>query len=255
MKKTIQGVLGIALALTISDIAEGNMCAKRFDYYIPDYGKGWSFDVGGTYTWMAFTTPPTYSGSTGGVQGKITYQNPWDVFGQVRTYYNLGPLSSSLNNTRLYEWYLEVVGGYDFPLYKGWSVTPYAGLGFDFLYDDHSAYSTIASIQLRYSIYYAIVGIDAHYTWCNWMAGLQVDCLPTFNQYLRIKALPGEAWTLTNKTGAAVRAPVAFRYFRDFWVEVAPYYRFFPVGPSSILGLSNRNLNQWGFYLTFRFFL
>ena len=60
--------------------------------------EGWSLDVGGTYTWMSFTTPPTYSGSTGGIQGKITYQKPWAFFGQARSFYNLGTLSSSLNN-------------------------------------------------------------------------------------------------------------------------------------------------------------
>ena len=32
--------------------------------------QGWSVDVGGGYTWMSFSTPPTYSGSTGGILGK-----------------------------------------------------------------------------------------------------------------------------------------------------------------------------------------
>ena len=70
--------------------------------------EGWSFDLGGTYTWMSFTTPPTYSGSTGGILGKVTYQQPWAFFGQARSFYNLGTLSSSLNSTNLYEWTMEL---------------------------------------------------------------------------------------------------------------------------------------------------
>ena len=31
--------------------------------------QGWSFDIGGSFTWMSFLTPPTYSGPTGGILG------------------------------------------------------------------------------------------------------------------------------------------------------------------------------------------
>lgn len=217
--------------------------------------EGWSLDVGGTYTWMHFTTPPTYRGSTGGVQGKLTHQRPNYVFGQVRTFYNAGKLSSSLNKARDYEWYSEFVAGYSFKVLDNWTITPYAGMGLDFLHDNHTGYSTVAPIQLRYNLYYALIGFDAHYTWTNWMAGVQADCLPMFNQYLKIEGLPGAAWTLGNRTGAAARLPIAYRYAKNFWLELAPYYRFLPLGASGTLGLPERNLNQWGVFLTFRFFL
>lgn len=220
--------------------------------------KAWSIDVGGQYTWMAFTTPPTYSGSTGGVIGKLTYEMPWAFFGQARTVYNLGPLSSSLNSTRFYEWYLEVVGGYSFPLWKKWTLTPYVGVGFDFINDDRSAYSTVAAIQLRYQTYYALIGFDTHYTWKNWKLGAQFDCLPVFNQYLKIKTLSGEAWTLDDRVGFDARLPVSWRIpvtCPEIWLELAPYYRWLPIGDSDVLGLPHRNLNQWGAFLTFRFFI
>ena len=166
---------------------------KRASYPVCQKPQGWSLDLGGTYTWMSFTTPPTYSGSTGGVQGKVTYQKPWAFFGQARSFYNLGTLSSSLNHTNLNEWYMEFVGGYCFSALKNWSITPYAGLGIDFLHDYHHGYSSIDPIKLRYNIYYAVAGLDTHYTWRDWMLGLQVDCLPSFNQYLNIKSLPEAA--------------------------------------------------------------
>ncbi|HUD02314.1 MAG TPA: hypothetical protein VMR37_08285 [Rhabdochlamydiaceae bacterium] len=217
--------------------------------------QGWSFDIGGDYTWMSFSTPPTYSGSTGGVLGKITYEQPKAFFGQARSIYNLGPLSSSLNKTGFHEWYSEFVGGYCFSPTKNWMITPYAGLGLDFLSDHHRGYSFTPPIHLNYKIYYAVAGLKTHYTWRNWMLGLQVDCLPTFNQYIRIKGLPEAAWILKNRTGVAVQLPVAFRYVMNFWLEFAPYYRFLPIGASDVLGLSHRNLNQWGAFVTFRFFL
>ena len=34
---------------------------------------------------MSCSTPPTYSGSTGGVLGKVTYQVPDSFFGQARS--------------------------------------------------------------------------------------------------------------------------------------------------------------------------
>ena len=222
-----------------------------------DRYNAWSIDVGGQYTWMSFTTPPTFKGNTGGVIGKLTYEKPWDFFGQLRTIYNLGPLKSSVNRSRFNEWYLELAGGYCFPLWRKWTFTPYVGVGFDYIHDNHSAYSTVSSIQLRYQTYYAIAGFDTHYTWKYWKLGAQFDCLPIFNQYLKIKTLTGEAWTMDRRVGFDGRLPIAWKIPVDteIWLELAPYYRFFPIGDSDVLGLPNRNLNQWGAFFTFRFFM
>jgi hypothetical protein len=217
--------------------------------------QGWSFGVGGTYTWMSFSSPPTFSGSTGGVFGKITYQMPDFFFGQARTYYNIGPLSSSINDTSFQESYSEFVAGYSVTAGKNWTITPYAGLGFDFLFDNRPRYGTTFPIDLKYTIYYAVAGVETHYVWTDWTLGLQLDCFPTFNQYLKIKGLPGAAWTLKNRVGAEVQIPVAYRYARNYWLELTPYYRFFPIGHSHVLALPERNLNQWGAFLNFRFFL
>lgn len=217
--------------------------------------QGWSLNVGGTYTWMSISTPPTFSGSTGGVLGKVSYQQPDAYFGQARTYYNIGPLSSSVNKSSFHEWYTEFVGGYCITALENWTITPYAGLGLDFLSDSHTGYSSILPIELKYSIYYAIIGFETHYAWQDWTLGLQLDCLPTFHQYLKVETLSEAAWTLDQRTGVEVQLPVAYKYAMNFWLELAPYYRFFPIGDSDSLDLLDRNLNQWGAFLTFRFFL
>jgi hypothetical protein len=217
--------------------------------------KGWSLDVGGAYTWISFSTPPTYTGNTGGVLGKLTYQTPDAFFGSLRSFYNIGPLSSSLDNTSFSEWYSEFVGGYCFALPKNLTFTLYAGIGLDFLHDNHSATSLILPIELRYELYYAILGFEIHRTWKNLMVGFQADCLPTFDPFLKIVTLPGAAWTLDNRVGASLRLPIAFRYWHNCWLEFAPYYRFFPIGDSDLLGFPERNLNEAGAQLTFRFFL
>jgi hypothetical protein len=217
--------------------------------------QGWCFDIGGSYSWMSFSTPPTYSGSTGGVLGKVTYQVPDSFFGQARSVYNIGPLSSSINDTSFQESYSEFVGGYSITAVPNWTITPYAGLGFDFLFDDHTGYGSVAPINLNYILYYAIIGVETHYVWEDWMLGLNLDCFPTFNQYLRVQGLSQAAWVLHNKTGVEVQIPVSYRYAMNYWLELAPYYRFLPIGESSALGLPNRNLNQWGAFVTFRFFL
>jgi hypothetical protein len=217
--------------------------------------QGWSLEIGGSYSWMSFSSSPTFSGSTGGVLGKITYQMPDSFFGQARSYYNIGPLSSSINDTSFQESYSEFVGGYCVTALRNWTITPYAGLGFDFLFDDRTGYGSIAPIDLKYTIYYAIVGFETHYTWPDWMLGLQLHCFPTFNQYLKVEGLSGSAWTLKNRVGVEAQIPFAYRYARTYWLEIAPYYRFFPIGSSSGLGLPERDLNQWGVFATFRFFL
>lgn len=221
----------------------------------PPKPEGWSVDVGGTYTWMSISTPPTYSGSTGGILGKLTYQVPDAFFGQGRTYYNLGPLSGHGRRTKFYEWYTELVGGYCFSVQNNWTATLYGGLGIEFISDHHAKHHDIAAITLKYAIYYAIAGFETHYTWKNWMLGLQADCLPTFNQYLKIKHLHGAAWTLDNRIGADVQVPVSYRYVRNYWLTIAPYYRYLPIGDSDTLGLPDRNLNQWGVFVSFRFYL
>ena len=221
----------------------------------PPSSQGWSIDLGGQYTWMSFKTPPTYSGNTGGVTGKITYQKEKSFFGQLRSTYNNGKLSSHMNSARDSEWYSEFVGGYCFPICPKWTITPYAGTGFDFLIDHQKAYSSISSIQLEYKLYYAIVGFDTRYTLGKWSLGAQLDCLPTFNQYLSIEGLSGVAWKLQRRVGAAVRLPVGYKITKDIGIELAPYYRLLPIGASDVLGLPHRNLSQWGSFLTFRFFL
>lgn len=221
----------------------------------PEAPQGWAFDIGGSYSWMSFSTPPTYSDSTGGVLGKVTYQVPDSFFGQARSYYNIGPLSSSVNETSFQESYSEFVGGYCITAVKNWTITPYAGLGFDFLFDDHTGYGSVAPINLSYTIYYAVVGVETHYVWTDWTLGLRLDCIPTFNQYLRVDSLSEAAWVLKNRTGVEVQLPFSYRYAMNYWLEFAPYYRFLPIGASSTLGLPDRDLNQWGAFVTFRFFL
>lgn len=217
--------------------------------------QGWSFDLGGQYTWMSFTSPPTFTGSTGGVQGKITYQEPQAFFGQLRSIYNLGSLSSAQTTSHDHEWYTEFVAGYCFRALSCWTITPYAGVGLDFLHDHKEGYSVVAPIGLNYRSYYALFGFDTHYTWDNWYLGLQADCLPVFHQYLSIGGLPGVAWKMDERVGVAVRLPAGCRLYRGIWLELAPYYRLLPIGDSSVLVMPERTLNQWGAFLTFRFFL
>jgi hypothetical protein len=247
MKLCILGLLVSASSLFAQEQSNINEEVK-------DNPDGWSFDVGGTYTFVEISTPPTYHGSTGGVLGKLTYQKHDEFFGQARTFYNLGPLDSSFTKSRFYEWYTEFVGGYCFQPIKNWTITPYVGLGIEFLHDDHHRHHAVPPIKLRYNLFYAVAGFDTHYAWTDWMLGLQVDCLPTFNQYLRVKSLYDAAWVLKNRVGADVRLPVAYRYVMNFWIELAPYYRYMPIGHSDALGLPHRNLNEWGVFLTFRFF-
>lgn len=253
-KWTLSLVVLLTSNLAMADVTFENNAAEQKEIKLGT-PEGWSFDLGGQYTWMTFTTPPTYKGSTGGVVGKFTYQKPWSFYGQVRSVYNLGKLHSNVNSARIYELCTEFVGGYSFGVNKHWMITPYAGIGMDFIHDNHSSYSDISSIQLRYNLYYAIGGVETRYSWQNYYLGLQLECFPTFNQYLRIKGLTGAAWTLQRRVGADVHIPVGIKIIRSIWFELAPYYRFLPIGSSSVLSLPHRNLNQWGAFATFRFFI
>ncbi len=214
---------------------------------------GWSFDIGGQYTWMALTTPPTFQGSTGGATGKITYQLPQQFFGQLRSIYNVGSLSSSSTDSSDNEWYSEFVAGYCFKGSVNWTMTPYLGIGLDFLNAHQKAYSTVSAIHLHYRTYYALFGLDFRYAWTAWYVGLQVEALPVFHQYLSIGGLSGAAWKMTSRVGVDVQMPIGFKLSKKIFLELAPYYRFLPIGASNVLGLPHRNLNQWGAFLTFRF--
>ena len=216
---------------------------------------GWSFDLGGQYTWMNFTTPPTFTGSTGGPQGKIAYQKPFAFFGQIRSVYNIGSLSSAQTRSSDNEWYTEITAGYCCVGCPHWTITPYAGVGLDFLNDHKDAYSTLSSIRLHYRSYYAIGGFETRYLWKNWYLALQADCLAVFHQYLSIGSLNGAAYKMDQRLGATVRLPAGCRLSKNIWLELAPYYRLLPIGASSVLELPERALNQWGAFLSFRFFL
>jgi hypothetical protein len=222
--------------------------------------QGWSLDLGGQYTWMSFTTPPTFTGSTGGAHTRITYQKSDSFFGQIRSIYNVGSLTSSEGSSDESELYTELLGGYCFRLSQIgraslWTCTPYAGIGLDFLNDHKSAHASISAIKLKYQLYYVLAGLDIHYTEKNWSVGAQADCFPTFRQYLSIGGLPGAGWKMNQRVGFAVRLPTAYRLGKNIWLEAAPYYRLLPIGASGVLGLPSRNLHQWGGFVTFRFYL
>jgi hypothetical protein len=227
--------------------------------------EGWSFDIGGQYTWMSFTSPPTFTGSTGGAHARITYQRPNMYFGQVRTIYNNGNLTSSTNSASESESYTEAVAGYCFRLSKMtscylWTLTPYAGLGLEFLTEHRTSYTTdeglfVPSIKLRYQLYYAVGGLDVHCSVKRWSFGVQGDIIPSFQEYLTVGGLSEAAWKLKHRVGFDVRTPVAFRMVKNIWIEGTPYYRLLPIGNSSVLSLPARNLHQWGAFITFRFFI
>lgn len=227
--------------------------------------EGWSFDVGGQYTWMSFTSPPTFSGSTGGALARITYQKQNSFFGQVRTVYNNGNLSSSTNEASESESYTEAVAGYCFRLSKMespylWTFTPYAGIGMEFLTEHRTSYTTdselfVPSIKMRYQLYYAVAGLDIHCTVKKWSFGVQGDVIPSFQEYLTIGGLSESAWKLKQRVGFDVRLPAAYQMVKNYWVELAPYYRLLGIGNSGVLGLPSRNLHQWGAFVTFRFFI
>jgi len=241
-------ITALLLALSITGFAQE--CTTECNTLTP---HGWSFDLGGQYTWLSFTTPPTFKGSTGGAQARITYQEPDAFFGQLRSVYNSGTLSSSITKSVDKEWYSEFVAGYCFSPDSCWAFTPYVGFGVDFLNDHKSAYSTFSAITLRYRTYYALFGFDARYFLEDWSFGLQAEGLPICQQYLSIGGLPGAAWTMNRHIGAAVRLPIGYSVTEKLSLELAPYYRFFPIGASSVLLLPERILNQWGAFVTLRF--
>ena len=133
--------------------------------------------------------------------------------------------------------------------------TPYAGIGLDFLDDHRRAYSFFSSIDLHYRTYYALFGFDMHYSWTNCYLGLQADCLPVFDQYLKIGGLNGTAYKMNERVGVAVRLPIGCKLSKYVWLELEPYYRLLPIGSSHALEAPKRTLNQWGGFLTFRFFV
>ena len=138
---------------------------------------------------------------------------------------------------------------------NNWTITPYLGLGVDFLYDHHAAYGVYSSIKLDYSLYYVVAGFETHYVWPDYLLGFQFDCMPMFNQFLKVPQLQDSAWILGNKVAVAAKIPFAYRFAKNYWLELAPYFRYLPIGSCSPLDLPNRNLYQVGSFLTFRFFL
>lgn len=216
---------------------------------------GWSLSLGGQYTWMSFESPPTFKGSTGGGIAKLTYETSKSFFGEWRNVVNAGTLSASSRKSNELEWYSEFVAGYTFAPSSCWMFTPYAGVGFDYLKDKKHKFDSVSSIDLKYRTYYTVIGFDTHYMWDDWSVGLQGDCLPVCNQFLSIGGLSGAAWKMKERVGWAARLPIGCKISSCIWVELTPYYRFFPIGESDALGLPHRNLNQWGGFLTFRFFL
>lgn len=239
-------------------VDNSSCCVSEENCFDPCSFQGWSFDVGGQYTWMLFTSPglPNFSGHTGGAHGSITYQKRDNVFAKVRTFWNRGHLEATGRTSDENEIYVDLLAGYTFSSFcDRWLITPYLGMGVDLLDDDKSATSLVTSLDLRYRIHYAIAGLDLRYLSRNWVFGVVCDCFPTFDQYLKIVGLAGAAWTLGKRIGVNAHLPIDYRFSDWLWLEVAPYYRYLPIGKSSVLGLPKRDLHEVGAFVSFRFFV
>ncbi|MEI6531808.1 MAG: hypothetical protein WCN87_03210 [Chlamydiota bacterium] len=248
------------LLIATSSIFAGNtvQCAPQCPKeYIGPYGQ--SLDVGIQYAWFAFTSPPDFTGSTIGAMARVTYQVPDQLFGQMRFAYNNGSLWSTQATSRNTDTYFDFLGGYCFNLNSQWTVTPYIGLGFDFITDNKAAYTDgitqVPAIKLHYQTDYAVAGFETRYSWCKWSIAGQFEWLPSFNQYLTISTLDGSAWNMHWNSNYAIRIPVSYKISKCVWLEVAPFYRYFAIGSSDVLGLPERNMNQVGAFAALRFFL
>ncbi|MEI6531380.1 MAG: hypothetical protein WCN87_01000 [Chlamydiota bacterium] len=201
--------------------------------------EGWSFDIGGQFTWMSLTSSSSLeneTGSGGGVTGKITYQQPHKIFAQLRGIYNRVNTNAS---NKIQEAYAELVAGYCVPAAPYLSITPYLGLGYDRLKASYS-----------YETYYAILGLDTHYAWAKWKWGAQFDFYLPFQQQVKVG---GSNTSLAKQVGCAARLPIARRLSQHVWLELTPYYRFFVLGSSKVL--EERDLNEAGAFLTLRIFV
>ena len=209
------------------------------------YKEGWSFDIGGQFTWVALSSlnlsggrafSENTTGLGGGFTGKVSYQQPHEVFAQLRGTYN----SVNMNEgNRIQEAYAELVAGYCLLANPFLTLTPYAGIGYDKLTANYS-----------YKTYYGIVGLDTHYAWAKWKVGTQFDFYFPFQQQVNIA---GANTSLAKEAGCAARLPIAHRLSKYIWLELAPYYRFFVFGSSA--QLQEEVLNEVGAFLTLRIFM
>jgi len=240
-------------AQTAQPISESECCNN------PCLFQGWSIDVGGQYTWMLFTSPclPNFSGNTGGAHGSITYQKRDSVFAQVRSFWNRGHLQATGRSSNENEIYIDLLAGYCFSSgCERWMITPYLGIGVDFLNDHKSSTPEVTDIKLKYRLNYGVAGLDVRYMFeRDWVFGAQVECFPTFEQHLSITGLPGAAWTLKERIGWNARLPIDYRLTDGIWLEIAPYYRYLAIGKSGVLSLPKRDLHEVGGLVTFRFFI
>lgn len=219
------------------------------------YPQGWFVDLSGNYGLTSLTTPPTYSGSTTGFATKITHEKSDCLFNQLRIHYDVDRLKSSQNSVKTHDWRTEAVAGHSFSIKNRWSITPYLGVGIDWLKAEHSAYSSTPSIKLTYETQYALIGCKTSYKVQKWSFGSQIDLLPVLRQYLRVNSLSWSSWRLKQNVGVNVELPVGYLLKDNAYLEVTPYYRWFPIGSSSELGLPQRNLTRSGAFLTLRYFL
>lgn len=222
------------------------------------YGPlGWGFDVGGQYTWMSLD--PDLNGSTGGATVKITYQKPKFVYGQMRTVFNAGTINGEAfiadvkSNDN--EYYLEFVGGYTFSAGNHCLLTPYGGLGMDFLNNRNKFVFNFPDLNLNFQSYYAIFGLEFRYSLQKWYFSIQAEGLPIYQQYVTLSGTNGFSWKLNSNVGTAVRLSFARELGKHFWLELTPYYKYFPIGDNHLFGSADLRWNQVGAVLTLRYFI
>jgi hypothetical protein len=127
-------------------------------------------EIGGQVAHYRYEEPgfAKISGNRGGVIGAATFVNPEQrLFARIDVRESYGSLKyeGSGTKTGIPDWITEarIVGGKDFLPGSGVSLSPYAGLGYRFLFNDLRGYSSTGAVGYRrYSNYfYAPIGLTS----------------------------------------------------------------------------------------------
>lgn len=201
---------------------------------------------------------PTYKGNLGGIFAEFEFKKRNSFYADATALWNWGSLHVDGNpKTGVNEgiWEGDLGGSFSWGNCNRWTITAFTGFGYRRYVNDFDATLSTTAITIEYQNYFVPVGfkLNCDIT-ADWRVSLNGKILPSVDEKLYVYTVTGTYWKQARKPSFAVDLPITWstNVFDSSFLEVSatPFFRYWQLGASHILGFPTWKQAYWGVQAT-----
>lgn len=189
------------------------------------------------------------NGTLWGFYGGIEYDDCSGLWATFDALWSTGRITGRGSRRVIHEQEFEEKLGWNFftecGFFAGLEITPFAGLGYRNVVQNHSEKSS--SLKLRYRIFYIPIGFLLNWNYNECLSlGFTFKYTPQVDSTIQISKNRGSRIRLKTKQGFNVELPMTYHFDDCFSLSVIPFWKYVKDGSSNHLIIPAQIYNYWG---------